>query len=92
MFFLLLALFVFWISFTKEMGIGVLFILQKVGECSFSSKMGEVGKIVEENVLLQREWLTFVANLCVYKSKKSKVYTKVTSFNKYIYIYPNFLE
>ena len=47
MFLLLLALFV-----VPNMGIGVLFILQKMGECSFSSKMGEVGKIVEEGFLL----------------------------------------
>ena len=37
---------------TKEMGIEVLLILQKMKECSFSSKMGEVCRIVEEGFLL----------------------------------------
>ena len=37
---------------TKEMGIGVLSILQKMGECSFSSKIGEAVKIVKEGLLL----------------------------------------
>ena len=33
---------------TKEMGIGFLLILQKMGECIFCSKEGDVRKIVEE--------------------------------------------
>ena len=35
----------------KEMGIGVLFILQKMGEGTFSTKKREVGKIVEKGCL-----------------------------------------
>ena len=51
------------------------------GECLFSSKIGEVGKIVKEAFLLYQEEPTFAAKLCVYKSK---VYTRATSSNKYI--------
>ena len=49
------------------MGIEVLFVLQKMGECTFSSKKGEVGKIVEEGFVKSN---IFVANLCVYKCQK----------------------
>ena len=33
------------------MGIGVLFILQEMGEGTFSPEKGEIGKIVEESIL-----------------------------------------
>ena len=33
------------------MGIGVMFILQKMEECAFSSKKGEVSEIVERDFL-----------------------------------------
>ena len=36
---------------TKEMGIGVLFTLQEIGEGTFSSIKGEVGKIDKEGCL-----------------------------------------
>ena len=39
--------------FAKEMGIGVLFISQKCGRVQFSPKKGEVGKMVEEEMLLR---------------------------------------
>ena len=51
---------------TKEMGIGVLFILQKIGYGTFSSKKGEVGKIEEKSCLGR---VTYT-NLSVYLSKK----------------------
>ena len=43
-----------WISPTlqKRWGLEFCLIVQKRGECSFSSKIGEVGKIVEEGFLL----------------------------------------
>ena len=52
------------------MGIGVVFILQKMGEGTFYCKKGEVGKIVEEERLLRESNLILIANLGVYKSKK----------------------
>ena len=33
------------------MGTGILFILQKMGEGTFSPEKGEIGKIMEEGVL-----------------------------------------
>ena len=50
------------------MGIGVLFILQKIEESTCSPKKGEVGKIVEGGWL---EGVSYVyASLWVYKSNK----------------------
>ena len=43
----------FWLNshVTREMGIGVLLILQKMGEGIFSPQKGEIDKIVEEGCL-----------------------------------------
>ena len=73
------------------MGIGVLFILQKMREGTLSLKKEEVGKIVEEWRLLTDNNLSLLANLCVYNSRNITIpgiYIKVTSF----IIHPNFWD
>ena len=68
------------------MGIGVLLVLQKIGEGTFFHKKGEVGKIVEEWSLLRENNLCFLPNLCVYKSKKH-YNSRCIYIHIYIYIY-----
>ena len=42
------------------MGIGVLFVLQKMGECTFFSEKGKVGKIAEEGFILRATYLLLI--------------------------------
>ena len=79
-----------WISSTLQKGWELEFCLffKKWERIHFSRKKGEVGKILEEWMLLRGNSLCLLANICVYKSKKhyNPRYIKVTSS----IIYPNF--
>ena len=67
-----------------------------MGEGTFFSKKGEVGKIVEESRLLRENNLCLLANLCAYKFKKHYnpryIKSQVTSFIIYQNFWDKFLK
>ena len=69
-----------WISPTlQELEIGVLFILQKTGECTFPSKKEQAGKIME-GFLGRVTCLLLILVFINKKTLQSKLYTRVTNF------------